>query len=440
MSAPVTRLPWPAGFPNVVTQRAPDSPVRLKDQPGDWTAKTNDTIDAAYRVVQAMMDPSQTARLRAIIGARQPVIVAVRADEGGVNALPIAYAEALGAALGFPVDDDIVQVTRTFRSGAGSVHRLLARAEFDGRVQAGQDYVIVDDDVAQGGTLADLRSFIEWHGGHVIAASTLIGAAGSQVLALTADTLSLLRDRFGVAETDFRGAFGHGYDGLTESEARAILGLGTVDAFRDRVIEQSQAHRASAAGRDPGAGAASGVSAGRIGAGAVAPAAPPVRPGNLPPIGPQGGHRYRVRVYYEDTDAAGVVYYANYLKLAERARTEALRDGGIPHAELTSQHGLMFMVRRAKLDYLKPARLDDSLIVATQTLAVGAASVELRQSFLLEGGDGRALVVADLQLACVRQADMRAARIPPRWRDALAALSAGGAEGRAQGDAGSGVE
>ena len=147
-----------------------------------------------------------------------------------------------------------------------------------------------------------------------------------------------------------------------------------------------------------------------------------------------------MRVYYEDTDAAGVVYYANYLKLAERARTEALRDGGIPHAELTSQHGLMFMVRRAKLDYLKPARLDDSLIVATQTLAVGAASVELRQSFLLEGGDGRALVVADLQLACVRQADMRAARIPPRWRDALAALSAGGAEGRAQGDAGSGVE
>ena len=143
-----------------------------------------------------------------------------------------------------------------------------------------------------------------------------------------------------------------------------------------------------------------------------------------PPImWPAGGHRYCVRIYYEDTDAAGVVYYANYLKLAERARTEALRDLGIPHAELTSQHGLMFMVRRAKLDYLRPARLDDSLIVVTQALVVGAASVELRQSFFQEDGGGEPLVVADIQLACVRQDGMRAARIPPCWRAALRALA-----------------
>ncbi len=143
------------------------------------------------------------------------------------------------------------------------------------------------------------------------------------------------------------------------------------------------------------------------------------------PTWPQGGHRYRMRVYYEDTDAAGVVYYANYLKLAERARTESLRDLGIPHAELTRLHGLMFMVRRAKLDYLRPARLDDSVIVQTQTLLAGAASVELRQTFFLEEDASRALVVADIQLACVRQADMRAARMPPRWRQALLALLPG---------------
>ena len=143
------------------------------------------------------------------------------------------------------------------------------------------------------------------------------------------------------------------------------------------------------------------------------------------PTWPQGGHRYRMRVYYEDTDAAGVVYYANYLKLAERARTESLRDLGIPHAELTRLHGLMFMVRRAKLDYLRPARLDDSVIVQTQTLLAGAASVELRQTFFLEEDASRALVVADIQLACVRQADMRAARMPPRWRETLLALLPG---------------
>lgn len=137
-----------------------------------------------------------------------------------------------------------------------------------------------------------------------------------------------------------------------------------------------------------------------------------------------GAHHYAVRVYFEDTDAAGVVYYANYLKLAERARTEAMRDLGVPHTELTNQFGLMFMVRRAKLDYLLPARLDDTLIVATRPLAVGAASVELRQSFHREAEPNRTLVIADIQLACVRQGDLHPARLPPRWRAALAVLLA----------------
>lgn len=137
---------------------------------------------------------------------------------------------------------------------------------------------------------------------------------------------------------------------------------------------------------------------------------------------PEGApHRHRIRVYYEDTDAGGVVYHANYLRFAERARTEALRDMGIPHAEMVSQHGLMFMVRRIKVDYLGSARLDDSLIVATHTLEVGAASATLRQEFRREGEE-RVLVVADIQLACVRLADQRAARMPARWRDALAGL------------------
>jgi acyl-CoA thioester hydrolase len=159
-----------------------------------------------------------------------------------------------------------------------------------------------------------------------------------------------------------------------------------------------------------------------VGYGSATPTIPTFHP---PPTLRDGAHHYAVRVYYEDTDAAGVVYHANYLKLAERARTEALRDLGIPHADLVREHALMFMVRRAKLDYLRPARLDDSLVVVTRALAVGGASVELRQSFLLAGTAEPALVVAHIQLACVRQVDMRAARMPPRWRDAMAALSAG---------------
>ncbi|MBN8893063.1 MAG: tol-pal system-associated acyl-CoA thioesterase [Rhodospirillales bacterium 70-18] len=136
-----------------------------------------------------------------------------------------------------------------------------------------------------------------------------------------------------------------------------------------------------------------------------------------PAASAQGRHAYALRVYYEDTDAGGVVYHANYLRFAERARTEALREAGAPHAEMASLHGLMFMVRRVKVDYLAPARLDDSLLVLTESLSIRAASVELRQSVLR--GEG-VLAVLELQLACVRLADGRPGRIPPRWRQALA--------------------
>ncbi len=140
----------------------------------------------------------------------------------------------------------------------------------------------------------------------------------------------------------------------------------------------------------------------------------------------EGRHRYALRIYYEDTDAAGIVYHANYLGMAERARTEALRDMGVPHAEMTRDHGLFFMVRRVKLDYLAPARLDETLVVVTQPVAMRAASVDLRQT--VTRADTR-LVVIDIQLAAVRVADGRPGRIPPRWREALLRLGVGQQEG-----------
>ncbi len=132
-------------------------------------------------------------------------------------------------------------------------------------------------------------------------------------------------------------------------------------------------------------------------------------------------HRFPIRVYYEDTDAGGVVYHANYLRFAERARTEALRDLGVPHAEMQALHGLIFMVRRVKLDYLAPARLDDALTVLSYATAVRGASVDLRQVFLL--GETK-LAEADLQLACVQASSGRPGRIPPRWREAFQLLAA----------------
>src|SRR5271165_223341 len=121
--------------------------------------------------------------------------------------------------------------------------------------------------------------------------------------------------------------------------------------------------------------------------------------GNPPSIAPDGRHRYAVRVYYEDTDAGGVVYHASYLRFAERARTEALRDAGIPHADLLERFTLMFVVRHLEVDYLRPARLDDSLTVVTEPLAVGGATVTLRQD--VRGPEGSCAVLT-VRLACVR--------------------------------------
>lgn len=134
-----------------------------------------------------------------------------------------------------------------------------------------------------------------------------------------------------------------------------------------------------------------------------------------------GPHAYALRVYYEDTDAGGIVYHAAYLHFAERARTEALRALGVPHATLVAEHRRMFVVRRVNLDYVRPARLDEALTVLTDQHALGAATVRLRQD--VTGATGLC-VRAEIELACVGTETGRPARIPPPWRAALNELRA----------------
>lgn len=134
---------------------------------------------------------------------------------------------------------------------------------------------------------------------------------------------------------------------------------------------------------------------------------------------PQSTHRTSLRVYYEDTDAGGVVYHANYLRFAERARTEALRDAGIPHADLVERFSLMFMVCRAEIDYVRPAILDDLLVVDTETMDVGGATVLLRQT--VRGPNGVCATLS-IKLACVRIGGNKPARIPTQWREGMLAL------------------
>ena len=129
-------------------------------------------------------------------------------------------------------------------------------------------------------------------------------------------------------------------------------------------------------------------------------------------------HVTDIRVYYEDTDSAGIVYYANYLKFAERGRTEMLRAAGIDHPALWKSHAVGFAVRQVMADYLKPARLDDSLSVHTHVTDIRGASLSAKQVVRREGED---LVRMSVKLACIGR-DGRPARMPPPLRTALNAL------------------
>jgi acyl-CoA thioester hydrolase len=134
-------------------------------------------------------------------------------------------------------------------------------------------------------------------------------------------------------------------------------------------------------------------------------------------------HVFPLRVYYEDTDAAGIVYYANYLKFTERARTELLRALGSEQPALMAEAGVGFAVRRCEVDYLKPARLDDAIEVHTRLLAAGGASMEALQIVRRPHRDGiDDLARVRVRIACVDRAG-RPARLPPGLRRRLAALS-----------------
>ena len=127
-------------------------------------------------------------------------------------------------------------------------------------------------------------------------------------------------------------------------------------------------------------------------------------------------HRFALRVYYEDTDLAGIVYYANYLKFIERGRSEWVRGLGIDQGKLKAETGVVFAVRRVLADYLKPAVYDDALVVETRLQALGNARIDLQQSVLR---DTQVLFTAEVTLVCMG-ADGKAARIPPALRAALA--------------------
>jgi len=135
--------------------------------------------------------------------------------------------------------------------------------------------------------------------------------------------------------------------------------------------------------------------------------------------GPTDTFTWPVRVYWEDTDAGGIVFYANYLKYFERARTEWLRALGIAQSRLQQDQGCIFVVSDVQIKYLHPARLDDSLLVSARLVEMGRSSFTLEQEARLDTPVPTVLCRGTVRIGCLNNQSMRPMRIPAEVQLAL---------------------
>lgn len=231
------RTNW-SGFPDVVIH-APESAV--KQHPAYADAKAGDS-DAAFALVSDTVSQPAVAAVLILRAGRKPLLASAHAFERtGVNAIPEALADELAKRTGFPVDSSIVQVNVVGHTSANGFMRLARQAMFEGEVVAGADYLLVDDFIGQGGTLANLKGFIETHGGRVIGATVLTGKPYSAKLSPIDAQLAALRAKHGKAlETWWQQRFGHSFDCLTQSEARYLERSPDADSIRDRIVAAEQ--------------------------------------------------------------------------------------------------------------------------------------------------------------------------------------------------------
>ncbi|HBA73673.1 MAG: hypothetical protein A2X82_03875 [Geobacteraceae bacterium GWC2_55_20] len=223
------------GFPGVIIHAAETA---VKKHPRYKEAKSGDS-EAAIELVQATINDEQVENLRKLLGGREPLLASAHAYEAeGVNAIPEAFADELAQRLNLVVDSGIVQTNVVAHTGANGFGRLARQPFFEGIVTHGQDYVLIDDFVGMGGTLTNLRGYIEAHGGKVIGAVTLTGKPYSAKLALDEAQLQELRKTHGTElETWWQKNYGHSFDCLTQSEARYLARSPDVDTIRDRIAE-----------------------------------------------------------------------------------------------------------------------------------------------------------------------------------------------------------
>jgi hypothetical protein len=222
-------------FPDVVMHAADTIVLRHQHY---RAAKAGDIV-AADRLVADLVNSECVDRLNSMLtGYSSAELVSVHALETeGVNEIPAALGKWLAKQSKLTINDSIVQSNSVGHTKADGFHRLAHQAAFFGEVRSGQHYLIVDDFVGQGGTLANLIGFIHSRGGRVLGATVLTGRAYSVKLAPDAASIQTLRRKHGQElEEWWRQEFGFGFDCLTRSEARYLEKTPNAQTIRDRLV------------------------------------------------------------------------------------------------------------------------------------------------------------------------------------------------------------
>lgn len=222
-------------FPDVILHASEST---VKQHPAYAAAKSGDA-DAAFVLVKDTVTPTAIAALKTLIGARTPVLASAHAfEKSGVNAIPEALADELSKRTDLSADTSIVQVNVVGHTGANGFFRLARQALFDGEVIPEAEYLLVDDFIGQGGTLANLKGYIETCGGRVLGATVLTGKPYSAKLTPSTEQLAALRAKHGKQlEIWWQRRFGHDFDCLTQSEARYLERTADADTIRSRLAE-----------------------------------------------------------------------------------------------------------------------------------------------------------------------------------------------------------
>jgi hypothetical protein len=194
---------------------------------------------SATELVNDTMSEQQNQQLVDLLRGHTPTLVSAHAYEReGINAIPEAFAVEISKALGWPHDTSVAQINVVAHTGADGFSRMARQAEFAGVVQTGCEYVLVDDFVGMGGTLANLKGYIESEGGIVLAAVSLTGKPHSAKLTLSPTRLHELRLKHGTElEHWWIEQFAHTFDALTESEARYLTRTAAIDTIRNRIAD-----------------------------------------------------------------------------------------------------------------------------------------------------------------------------------------------------------